>query len=416
MLKDIDPEIYEAIQDELTRQEEYLELIASENFASPAVLEAAGSVMTNKYAEGYPGARHYGGCEYVDVVERLAIERVKRLFGAEYANVQPHAGSQANMAVYFALLKPGDTLMGMDLKCGGHLTHGSKASFSGTLYGSVNYGVARDTERIDMAEVRDLALRHRPRMIVAGASAYPRAIDFDVFRDVADEVGAYLMVDIAHVAGLVVAGLHANPTPLADVVTGTSHKTMRGPRGGFILAKAEYGPAIDRWVFPGLQGGPLMHVIAAKAVSFKEAERRPFHEYQAQIIRNAKALAEGLMTRGYRLVTGGTDNHLMLIDLNSKDRHLTGATAEAVLHEAGITTNKNGIPFDPRPQSETSGLRLGTPAVTTRGMKETEMDLIAGWIDEVLSRPGDKTVRTRVREAVHELCVEFPIYVKGPRA
>jgi len=304
----------------------------------------------------------------------------------------------------------------MDIKCGGHLTHGAKASFSGSLYNNVNYGVNRETERIDIAEVRKLALKARPKMIVAGASAYPRAIDFAAFREVADEVGAYLMVDIAHIAGLIVAGLHENPVPVAHVVTGTSHKTMRGPRGGFIMAKAEFGPRIDRWVFPGLQGGPLMHVIAAKAVSFKEAERPPFHAYQERIIKNAKALAEALAARGHRLVAGGTDNHLMLIDLRSKGADLTGAVAETALHEAGITTNKNSIPFDPRPQAETSGLRLGTPAVTTRGMKETEMGLIAGWIDEVLSAPGDKRTKTRVREDVHRLCIEFPIYVKGPRA
>ncbi|MBU2552090.1 MAG: serine hydroxymethyltransferase [Proteobacteria bacterium] len=404
----VDPDVYQAIKSELGRQRGKLELIASENFASPAVLTAAASVMTNKYAEGYPGARYYGGCEHVDLVESLAIERAKQVFGAEYANVQPHAGSQANMAVYFAFLKPGDTILGMSLDHGGHLTHGAKASFSGRLFNAVSYGVSRDSETIDMDQVRSQALEHRPRMILAGASAYPRIIDFKAFAEVAAEVGAIFMVDMAHIAGLVAAGVHPSPVPVADVVTTTTHKTMRGPRGGLILARKDLGAKLNSSIFPGLQGGPLMHVIAAKAVALREALDPAFADYQRRIVRNAARLAEGLMSEGFRLVSGGTDTHLMLVDLTSKG--LTGLRAEQALDLAGITANKNAIPFDPLPPKVTSGLRLGSPAMTTRGMAEPEMDLIVELISEVLHHSDDESRLAAVRARVQDLCDRFPLY------
>ena len=381
-LRRTDPEIFEAIFNELQRQRNGLELIASENFTSDAVMEAMGNVMTNKYAEGYPGARYYGGCEFVDVAERLAIERAKQLFGADHVNVQPHSGVQANMAVYFAVLNPGDTILSMQLSHGGHLSHGHKVSFSGKLYNVVHYTVHPETERIDFDLVRKLALEHKPKLILAGYSAYPRIIEWDKFREIADEVGAYFMADIAHIAGLVAAGIHPSPIPYAHFVTTTTHKTLRGPRGGMIMCKAEFAKDIDKAVFPGAQGGPLMHVIAAKAVALKEALTPEFKQYQEQIVKNAKKLAETLISEGLRLVTGGTDNHLMLVDL--RPFKITGNIAEKALEKAGITVNKNTIPFDPEKPTVTSGIRIGTPAVTTRGMKEDEMVKIGKLISKVL--------------------------------
>ena len=410
-LKDFDPEIYEAIRLETERQEFKLELIASENLVSRNVLEALGSVLTNKYAEGYPGRRYYGGCEYVDIAEELAIKRAKALFHCDHVNVQPHSGSQANMGVYMAVLRPGDTIMGMDLSHGGHLTHGSPVNFSGQLYNIVSYGVRREDHRIDMDQVRDLAKRHRPKLIVVGASAYPRIIDFKAFREVADEVGAYVMVDIAHIAGLVVAGLHPSPVPYAEFVTTTTHKTLRGPRGGMIMCREEFAKRIDKQIFPGIQGGPLMHIIAAKAVAFKEALTDDFKAYQEQIVRNAKALAEELLNLGYDLISGGTDNHLLLVDLSRKG--ITGKEAEEALGKAGITVNKNTIPFETRSPFVTSGIRIGTPAVTTRGMREGEMRLIASLIHRAIEGRGDERVLSRIKEEVRELCSRFPFYTKG---
>lgn len=402
-LKVVDKEIYDAIMKEEVRQNEKIELIASENFTSKAVMEAMGSVFTNKYAEGYPGRRYYGGCENVDVAENLAIERAKKLFGAEHANVQPHSGAQANMTVYFSVLNPGDTILGMNLAHGGHLTHGSPVNFSGKLYNIVPYGVD-ETGYIDYAELRRIALECKPKMIVAGASAYPRIIDFAKFRKIADEVGAYLMVDMAHIAGLVAAGLHPSPVPYADFVTTTTHKTLRGPRGGMILCKEKYAKALDKALFPGIQGGPLMHVIAGKAVALKEALSDDFNEYQLQIIKNAKVLADELVSRGYKLVSGGTDNHLMLVDLSEKG--ITGKDAEALLDRVGITVNKNAIPFDTQKPNITSGIRIGTPAMTTRGMKEEEMKEIARLIDMALSGVDE----SNVAEDVLKLTSRFPLY------
>jgi glycine hydroxymethyltransferase len=391
-----DEAIFSLIALEEKRQREGLELIASENFVSKQVREAVGSVLTNKYAEGYPGARYYGGCEIVDQVESLAIERAKALFGAAWANVQPHSGSQANMAVYMALMEPGDTLMGMDLAAGGHLTHGSRVNFSGKLYKVVSYGVSPETERIDLEEVRRLALEHRPKVIVAGASAYPRVWDFQAFRQIADEVGAFLLVDMAHFAGLVAAGLHPNPVPHAHVVTSTTHKTLRGPRGGLILSQdPELGKKIDKLIFPGIQGGPLEHVIAGKAVAFFEALQPEFKEYSRLVVENAKRLAAELAERGYRIVTGGTDNHLMLVDLRPKG--LTGKEAEERLDQVGITVNKNAIPFDPKPPRVTSGIRIGTPAITTRGFTPEEMPLVADLIDRALTQGPSEALREEVR-------------------
>ncbi|MDT7922841.1 MAG: serine hydroxymethyltransferase [Thermus sp.] len=391
-----DEAIFQLIALEEKRQREGLELIASENFVSQQVREAVGSVLTNKYAEGYPGARYYGGCEIVDQVESLAIERAKALFGAAWANVQPHSGSQANMAVYMALMEPGDTLMGMDLAAGGHLTHGSRVNFSGKLYKVVSYGVSPETERIDLEEVRRLALEHRPKVIVAGASAYPRVWDFQAFRQIADEVGAFLVVDMAHFAGLVAAGLHPNPVPHAHVVTSTTHKTLRGPRGGLILSQdPDLGKKIDKLIFPGIQGGPLEHVIAGKAVAFFEALQPEFQEYSRLVVENAKRLAAELAERGYRIVTGGTDNHLMLVDLRPKG--LTGKEAEERLDQVGITVNKNAIPFDPKPPRVTSGIRIGTPAITTRGFTPEEMPLVADLIDRALTQGPSEALREEVR-------------------
>ena len=407
-LEQVDPEIAKAIRAETERQSRNLELIASENFVSEAVLEAVGSVMTNKYAEGYPGKRYYGGCEIVDIAEDLAISRAKDLFGAEHVNVQPHSGSQANMAVYFTLLKPGDTVLGPNLAHGGHLTAGSPMNFSGRLYQIVPYGVTKDTERIDLDQVRDLARTHRPKLIIAGGSAFPRAIEFKPFREIADEIDAKLMADIAHPAGLVAAGLHPSPVPFADFVTTTTHKTLRGPRGGMVMCRAQYAKDLDRTVLPGIQGGPLMHVIAAKAVAFREAQSQEWRAYQAQIVKNAKAFAEAMLARGFRLVSGGTDTHLLLVDLTS--RNVTGKDAQEMLDRAWITVNKNGIPFDTKGPMITSGIRIGTPAVTTRGMKEPEMARIAELIDRVLSRPGDGGVEATVRSQVQELTSRFPLY------
>ncbi len=404
-----DPELEAAIQSERQRQEDHVELIASENYASPRVLEAQGSVLTNKYAEGYPGKRYYGGCEYVDVAETLAIERAKELFGADYANVQPHSGSQANQAVYFALLNPGDTILGMSLAHGGHLTHGAKVNISGKLLNAVQYGVD-ERGLIDYAEVERLALEHRPKMVVAGFSAYSQVIDWARFRAIADQVGAYLFVDMAHVAGLVAAGVYPNPVPHAHVVTSTTHKTLRGPRGGIILAAANEAleKKLQSIVFPGIQGGPLMHVIAAKAVAFKEALSPEFKSYQQQVVKNAQAMAQTLVERGYRIVSGGTQNHLMLIDLIGRD--VTGKDAEAALGRAHITVNKNSVPNDPRSPFVTSGLRIGTPAVTTRGYGEAECIALAGWIADVLDAPADEAAIARVREAVTAQCKAFPVY------
>jgi glycine hydroxymethyltransferase len=407
-LRTTDPEVYDAIRREGRRQREKILLIASENFASPAVLAAQGSLLTNKYAEGYPGRRYYGGCQYMDVVENLAIQRAQQLFGAEHVNVQPHSGSQANMAVYFSVLKPGEAILGMDLAHGGHLTHGSRVSFSGILYRSYFYGVDRTTERIDYEAVRKVAEECRPRMIVVGASAYSRILDFPKFQEIAKSVGAYLMVDIAHIAGLIVTGLHPNPVPYADFVTTTTHKTLRGPRGGMVMCKAEHAKALDKAVFPGLQGGPLMHIIAAKAVAFKEALAPSFKTYQQQVVNNACALASGLQKRGFRIVSDGTDTHLMLVDVSGKG--ITGKEAEAALDEAGITVNKNAIPYDQKPPAIASGIRLGTPIVSTRGMRESEMDQIADAIEKVLSAPADSGVRKLVRSRVRVLCGRFPIF------
>ncbi len=407
-LESVDREVYDAILSETRRQGDGLELIASENFVSPAVLEAMGSVFTNKYAEGYPGKRYYGGCEFADVVEELARSRACQLFGADHANVQPHAGAQANMGVYFALLESGDTILGMNLSHGGHLTHGSPVNFSGVLYNVVAYGVREDDQRIDYDQVRDLAKEHKPKLIVAGASAYPRIIDFEIFADIANQVGARFMVDMAHIAGLIAAKLHPSPVPHADAVTTTTHKTLRGPRGGLVLCKQEHAKAIDKSVFPGMQGGPLVHVIAAKAVALKEAMSDEFVKYSRQVVANAQALAGTLAERGYQLVSGGTDTHLLLVDL--RDRELTGKEAEEALGRAEITVNKNTVPFETRSPFVTSGIRIGTPALTTRGMREAEMRQIGGWIDEILQAPDDEAVAARVRDQVLDLCRAFPLY------
>lgn len=408
VLRKTDPEIAQVIRFETERQAYRLELIASENFVSKAVLEAQGSVLTNKYAEGYPNKRYYGGCEYVDKAENLAIARAKEVFGADHVNVQPHSGSQANMAVYFSVLKPGDTIMGMSMSHGGHLTHGSPVSFSGKMYKIVNYGVTGDTHRIDYDGVERLAGDNRPALIVVGASSYPRIIDFHRFRRIADEVGAYLMVDMAHIAGLIASGLHPDPVPVAEFITSTTHKTLRGPRGGFILCRKEFAKVIDSCVFPGIQGGPLMHIIAAKAVAFKEALTSEFTDYQKQVVSNASTLAEELQKRGYELVSGGTDTHLLLMDLTNTD--LTGKAAEEALDKAGITVNKNEVPFDTRGPVVTSGIRIGTPAVTTRGMKGNEMKVIAEFITQVLHDLGDKSNLKKVRDMVFDLCMKFPLY------
>lgn len=412
-LKNTDEAVYRAIRYELERQTNQLELIASENIVSQAVLEAQGSIFTNKYAEGYPSKRYYGGCEYADEIESLAINRAKELFGAEYANVQPHSGSQANMAVYFATLEPGDKVLGMDLAHGGHLTHGAKVNFSGQLFEFVSYGVSRETEQIDMDEVERIALAEKPKMIVAGASAYPRLIDFEAFRKIADRIDALFMVDMAHIAGLVAAGVHPSPVPHAHFVTTTTHKTMRGPRGGLILAKAEFGKKLNSKIFPGIQGGPLVHVIAAKAVSFKEAMGDSFKQYQAQVVKNARTLGEHLHKAGFRLVSGGTDNHLLLVDLNNKD--ITGKLAEEVLEDAGLTVNKNAIPFDTQSRFVTGGIRIGTPAVTTRGLKEMEMVQVADWINRAITNRDNKEELARIRLEVRMMCEEFPLYPEVER-
>ncbi|MCG3175333.1 MAG: Serine hydroxymethyltransferase [Candidatus Omnitrophica bacterium] len=407
-LRKVDPEIYEAIRKETRRQNDNIELIASENFTSRAVMEAVGSTLTNKYAEGYPEKRWYGGCEHVDTVERLAQDRARQLFGAEHANVQPHSGSQANAAVYFSMLKPGDTVLAMNLSHGGHLTHGHPMNFSGKYFKIVPYGVSRKDERIDYDEVESLALEHRPKMVIAGASAYPRVIDFARFRKICDKIGAYLFVDMAHIAGLVAAGVHPSPVPYAEFVTTTTHKTLRGPRGGMVLCRAEFAKQIDSEVFPSQQGGPLMHVIAGKAVALKEALQPDFRDYQERIVKNAKALADGLTQKGWRMVSGGTDNHLMLVDVNQKG--LTGKDAADVLDHAAITVNKNTIPFDTQSPFKAGGIRLGTPAVTTRGMREAEMSVIAGLIHEALSAPQDAARSQEVRTRVTTLTARFPLY------
>lgn len=407
-IKEIDLELAQAMQGELERQRGKLEMIASENYVMEPVLEAQGSVLTNKYAEGYPNKRYYGGCEFVDIVESLAIERAKKLFSAEDANVQPHSGTQANFAVYFATMQPGDTLLGMDLSAGGHLSHGSPVSITGTYFKAVHYGVDKETELIDYNQVEDLAKQYRPKVIVAGASAYPRFIDFEKFATIAKSVNAYLMVDMAHIAGLVAAGLHPSPVPYADFVTSTTHKTLRGPRGGLILFKSEHAKIINKAVFPGTQGGPLEHVIAAKAVAFKLAMTEEFKEYQKQVVKNAKALADALMKLGFRLVTNGTDNHLISVDLRSKN--ITGKEAEILLDSVYITTNKESIPFDPLPPTKTSGLRLGTPALTTRGMKESEMEQIAFLINKAIENRNDEKKLEEVRNEVKSLTQKFPLY------
>jgi len=407
-LQATDPEVYAAIDAEEERQRNKLLLIASENFASPAVLAAQGSLMTNKYAEGYPGKRYYGGCQHVDQVEDLAIQRCKQIFGAEHVNVQPHSGSQANMAAYLSVLKPGDTILGMDLAQGGHLTHGSKVNFSGMIFRAFSYGVDRQSEMIDYDAVRKLAEECRPRMIVVGASAYARTLDFPKFQAIAQSVGAYLMVDIAHIAGLIAAGLHPNPIPYADFVTTTTHKTLRGPRGGVVMCKAEHAKAVDKFVFPGMQGGPLMHVIAAKAVAFKEALSPPFKRYQQQVVANARVLAQGLLERGYKIVSGGTDTHLMLVNLTNKG--ITGKEADAALDAAGIIVNKNAVPYDEKPPAVASGIRLGTPIVSTRGMKEAEMREIVALVDRVLQHRQDPGVLEEVRSQAKALCSRFPIF------
>ncbi len=406
-LKITDPEVFEALEKEIAREKNNIVLIASENYTSPAVLEVQGSVFTNKYAEGYPGRRYYGGCEYADIVENLAIERAKQLFGAEHVNVQPHSGSQANMAVFFSVLKPGDTILSMSLSHGGHLSHGASVNFSGIFYKTFSYGVDRETGYIDLEEVRRLAFETKPKMIVVGASAYSRTIDFKAFSEIAKEVGAYLLADIAHIAGIIAAGLHPSPIPYADFVTTTTHKTLRGPRGGMIMCKAEYAKAIDKMIFPGIQGGPLVHVIAAKAVALKEALSSDFKDYQAKVIRNAKKLAEELINRGFKIISGGTDNHMMLIDLNNKN--ITGKDAEEALEKARITVNKNVIPYDERPPAITSGIRLGTPCVTTRGMGESEMVEIADIISSIIHNRQQSVINELLKK-VESLCEKFPIY------
>lgn len=415
-IKQNDPELYEALTSEAKRQAYKLELIASENFVSEAVLEAAGGVMTNKYAEGYPGKRYYGGCEHVDVAENLARDRAKELFGAEHVNVQPHSGSQANMAVYFSVLNPGDTVMGLDLSHGGHLTHGHPINFTGRLYNIVSYQVDPESEVIDYDALRKQVEEVKPKLIVAGASAYPRTLDFEKFREAADSVGAYLMVDIAHIAGLIVAGIHPSPVPFADFVTTTTHKTLRGPRGGMILCKKKYAEELDKTVMPGIQGGPLMHIIAAKAVAFKEAMTDEFKSYQNQIVANAAQLAKALTEKGIKLVSGGTDTHLMLMSFIGQKRgdgkKITGKMVERALDKASITANKNTVPFDPAKPFVTSGVRLGTPAVTTRGMKEAEMEQIAGFIARVVENLGNKEAYAVVAEEVRQLCEKFPLYVE----
>ncbi len=407
-LQSIDPAIFEVISEELERERHGIELIASENVVTPAVLAAMGSVLTNKYAEGYPHKRYYGGCEVVDKAEDLARDRAKELFGCDHVNVQPHSGSQANMAVYFSVLKPGDTLLAMNLSHGGHLTHGSPVNFSGQLYNIVPYGVSHETETIDFEEVERLALEHKPKMIVCGASAYPREIDAQKFRDIADKVGAYLMFDIAHIAGLIATGFHKDPIPWCDFVTTTTHKTLRGPRGGMIMCREEYAKAVDKAIFPGMQGGPLMHVIAAKAVAFREALQPGFKEYQEQVVKNAKAFAEALLKRDFHLVSGGTDNHLILINLTS--REVTGKDLEKALDKAGITVNKNTVPFETKSPFVTSGIRVGTPAVTTRGFREPEMDLLADWIDRTVVNIENETGLAKIRAEVMDLCGRFPLY------
>jgi glycine hydroxymethyltransferase len=405
----VDTEIQEAINKELSRQRDKLEMIASENIVSKAVMQAQGSVLTNKYAEGYPGKRYYGGCEYVDVVEQLAIDRAKKLFGAEYANVQPHSGAQANTAVYFALLQPGDTILGMNLTDGGHLTHGSPVNISGKYFKIIPYGVDKETERIDYGELERLAKEHQPKLIVGGASAYSRVIDFERMAQIAKSVGAYLMIDMAHIAGLVAAGLHPSPVPYADVVTTTTHKTLRGPRGGLILCRdAEFGKQFNKAIFPGIQGGPLMHVIAAKAVAFKEALSDEFKVYQQQVLDNAKALADELVKKGFRIVSGGTDNHLMLVDLRSKN--ITGKEAQFLLDEIGITANRNTIPFEPLSPFVTSGIRLGTPALTTRGLKEEDIREVADIIADVIENREDSAVIEEAKAKVQAICKKFPLY------
>ncbi|MCL7489533.1 MAG: serine hydroxymethyltransferase [Desulfobulbaceae bacterium] len=406
-LEQTDPDIFNLIRQEQERQTNQLELIASENIASKAVLEAQGSIFTNKYAEGYPRKRYYGGCDYADEVETLAINRAKELFDAEYANVQPHSGSQANMAVYFATLKPGDKVLGMDLAHGGHLTHGASVNFSGQLFNFISYGVDRKTEVINMDEVERIAFENKPKMIVAGASAYPRFIDFERFRRIADEIGAYFMVDMAHIAGLIAAGVHPSPVPYADFVTSTTHKTLRGPRGGLILAREKFGKKLDSNIFPGIQGGPLVHVIAAKAVGFKEAMTRGFRDYQQQVVVNARVLAARLQHHGFRIVSGGTDNHLLLVDLENKE--ITGKEAEELLEQAGLTLNKNAIPFDTQSRFVTGGIRIGTPTVTTRGVKEPEMEQIGDWINHVITTRSPSEI-AKVREEVSALCARLPLY------
>ncbi len=405
-----DPELAAALDHERVRQEEHIELIASENYASPRVLEAQGSVLTNKYAEGYPGKRYYGGCEYVDVAEQLAIDRAKKLFGADYANVQPHSGSQANVAAYLALINPGDTILGMSLDHGGHLTHGAKVNFSGKVFNAVQYGIDPATGEIDYAQVERLALEHKPKLVIAGFSAYSRVVDWARFRAIADSVGAYFLVDMAHVAGLVAAGVYPNPVPHADVVTTTTHKTLRGPRGGLILARAndEITKKLNSLIFPGTQGGPLMHVIAAKAVAFLEAMQPEFEGYQKQVVANARAMVAGMVARGYKIVSGGTDNHLFLVDLVEKG--VTGKDADAALGRANITVNKNTVPNDPRSPFVTSGLRIGTPAVTTRGFREAEVTQLSGWIADVLDDVGNEAVIDRTRQSVLEICRRYPVY------
>lgn len=411
-IEGFDPELAEAIQLEQKRQEQHIELIASENYASPRVLAAQGSVLTNKYAEGYPHKRYYGGCEFVDIAESLAIERAKKLFGADYVNVQPHSGSSANAAVFMALIKPGDVILGMGLNEGGHLTHGSKVNFSGQLYQSYAYGLDPKTGEIDYEQVRHLAITHRPKLIIAGFSAYSRTVNWQIFRDIADEVGAYLVADIAHVAGLIAAGLYPSPVQIADVTTSTTHKTLRGPRGGIILAKSnpEIEKKLNSMVFPGIQGGPLMHVIAAKAVAFLEALQPDFKQYQQQVINNSKYFAQALMSKGFELVSNGTDNHLFLVNLTNKN--ISGKEADEALGLANITVNKNSVPNDTRSPFVTSGIRLGTPAVTTRGFKEPQMELLATWIDTLISHPTDEAIRLKTKQAVVELCQQFPVY--GP--
>ena len=408
-LADSDPEIKRAIDQELNRQQTEIELIASENIVSRAVLEAQGSILTNKYAEGYPGRRYYGGCQFVDIAESLAIDRARKLFDCAFVNVQPNSGSQANQGAFTALIKPGDTILGMSLAAGGHLTHGAAPNQSGKWFNAVQYGVRQQDHLIDMDEVESLARQHKPKLIIAGGSAYPRVIDFKAFRQIADAVGALFMVDMAHFAGLVAGGVHPSPLPHADIVTTTTHKTLRGPRGGFVLAREDLGKSIDKQVFPGMQGGPLMHIIAAKAVAFREALAPSFRDYAQQIVANARVLAETLMERGFNLVSGGTDNHLLLLDLRNREE-LSGKKAEEALGNAGITVNKNTVPGETRSPFVTSGVRIGTAALTTRGMKEAEMRTIGGWIADVLSAPDDETVATRVRTAIHELCEGFPLY------